>query len=381
MMADHDGHCEICSVCEREIKENTASIACALCLSWCHKGCTDLKRSEFNKHSADWKKNHKHSWACEDCKVRKSTVGAPKRFSNVNSSSSCSKTSTTDSKHGIPTQRSMRNHSHDGTTNVQDQNSSYNVIDADNLTSNITTILSKNQNQLTLKDAIAAISQLHQVIVEQGNTMLNLLNEIKALKNKTDDNRIQALELETQNLRDELTSIKEANTQQTLRPADIGRVDVINDSVREINDRQQRQKNLMIFGVPESIPTPELTRAQLDNLTVTDIIKTAYPNSPTHDIRVIRVGRNNPDKPRPLKVIMKSASDVSTIIRHAKEIKKSEDYKLISINFDRTPKQIAEYRDLKATLRTRQKNGENDIKIKYLNGCPKIIKVKSNEEN
>lgn len=58
---------------------------------------------------------------------------------------------------------------------------SNNDIDTIKPTCSLTTILAKNQNQLTLKDGISAMSQLYQVIVEQGNAMVNLLNEMKAV--------------------------------------------------------------------------------------------------------------------------------------------------------------------------------------------------------
>lgn len=61
-------------------------------------------------------------------------------------------------------------------------------------------MLAKSQSLLTLKVAITAISQLYQV----RNTMVNLLNDIKTLKNKPDESRHFAVELKTQNLRDEL---------------------------------------------------------------------------------------------------------------------------------------------------------------------------------
>lgn len=380
-MAGVENVSELCSVCDREIKENTASIACALCLSWCHKGCTGLSRSEFNKHSSDWKRNHKHSWACEDCKVRKSAVGAPRR--SINSNHRTNATSSSSSPHQTPaTNTKHRTKSIAPTTKTMPTVAKWNSDDVtDKLTCNIPTILAKNQDQLTLKDAISAISQLYQVIVEQGNTMVSLLNEIITLKNNSDESRVSALEQETQNLREELASIKKATSKENAISTDHGNVDVINDSLRELNDRQQRQRNLMIFGIRESTPTHDQSKSQLDTLIVNDIIRIVHPDVSLDDIKVIRVGREDPDKHRPLKVIMKSAVDVTAIVRQAKEIKKVEDYRLISLSFDRTPKQVEEYRALRATLSTRLQNGERDLRIKYLNGCPRIIKTRISDLN
>lgn len=154
--------------------------------------------------------------------------------------------------------------------------------------------------------------------------------------------------------------------------------EVVRESFQELSERQRRQNNIMIFGVLEDAPSEGQTRHQLDTVTATDIILKAYSDAKVENIKVFRVGRENHLKARPIKVILESSVDVKAVIRRAKEVRKIDFYKNISLGYDRTPKQIEEYKQLRTTMDSRLLNGETNLKIKYYNGFPKIIKMKGN---
>ena len=77
-------------------------------------------------------------------------------------------------------------------------------------------------------------------------------------------------------------------------------------------------------------------------------------------------------------MVLDSRNDVVSIVRHAKELKKHGSYRNISLSFDKTPQQVAEYKALRATLDKRLQNGEPNLKIKYINGFPKIVSTNDN---
>ena len=104
-----------------------------------------------------------------------------------------------------------------------------------------------------------------------------------------------------------------------------------------------------------------------------DIILKACPEADIQGIRVFRIGRENTARVRPMKVVLASPNEVKSIIRRAKELKGIDAYKSIYLGFDRTPKQIEEYKKLRATLESRTLRGETNLKIKYINGFPRIV--------
>lgn len=370
-MAESQVIVERCSCCETEIRRNTASIACSMCLSWFHKGCTGISIKNFNSYQTEWRKSHKHTWVCESCEVSKAALGAPRRSGNfstvaVGAGGDVANLSSANNK---------RNQS-DRQANPDARDNSEHRLGID-----LSTL--PNKGHLTIKDAISAICQLHKLLVEQGNAITNLVDEIKALR--IDNERMKSMETDIQILRDELVTVRSnaASTDERSPRDDIEalRQEFINDSVRELNDRQQRQKNIMIFGVGEAVATDAQTKRELDINAATDVILQACPGASLEDIRVFRVGREDSAKNRPIKVILKSTGDAKTILQHAKELKQRDAYKNITIRHDNTPKQMMEYRAVKSSLVTRLENGETDLRIKYFNGVPKIIKTKPSDLN
>ena len=47
----------VCPVCDREIKSNQHALECSVCVSWIHKGCSGISRTDFNKMCPTSKKN------------------------------------------------------------------------------------------------------------------------------------------------------------------------------------------------------------------------------------------------------------------------------------------------------------------------------------
>lgn len=99
----------------------------------------------------------------------------------------------------------------------------------------------------------------------------------------------------------------------------------------------------------------------------------------SHDIsvplKVIRLGRFQPGKMRPIKTIFSMATDVFDIIRNKKKISHSNLPSTINISTDRTPNQRESMKKLCEELASRTNNGEIGLTIKFQRGVPKIIKI------
>ena len=217
----------------------------------------------------------------------------------------------------------------------------------------------QQKKEVSLNDIMEKLTKMesqYSVLLEKYDKQIKINADLKA-------------EIDT--IKEQLQNDNNANKSFTKIPNS----DLVNESVREMSERQFRQRNLIIFGASEATPTDGFTKNEEDINMAKDIISKSSPGTNTQGIRVFRIGREGPSKKRPIKVILESANEVKNIIRNAKELKKIDKYTNISLSFDRTPKQIAEYNTMKETLTTRLRNGETNIKIRYVNGFPKIVKI------
>lgn len=149
-----------------------------------------------------------------------------------------------------------------------------------------------------------------------------------------------------------------------------------NEIFEEIYERESRKKNIIVFGKPEIRQLSNTQNSfQEEKTTTLDIIKSVCPNLDikVDDIQLYRLGRPNEVKPRPVKVIFSSNNIASTIISQAKHLKTSQQFSHISISSDKTPRQMEDYRRIKQQLNERIQAGESNIKIKHINGIPKIV--------
>lgn len=148
---------------------------------------------------------------------------------------------------------------------------------------------------------------------------------------------------------------------------------MFDDVVQEITERETRKRNLVLFGPTEQHQVTTEERMLADKALIADILNTADTPTQNLNLKPIRLGRYSPGKNRPIKVTLESEDQVHMIIKKARELKNVDRFKHISISVDRTPKQIEDYRNVKKAFDERKNNGETNIKIKYINGYPRII--------
>lgn len=91
--------------------------------------------------------------------------------------------------------------------------------------------------------------------------------------------------------------------------------------------------------------------------------------------KVIRVGRMQTGKSRPIKVIFDSKSDIIDIFNNERKLLQcNAPLSSINISSDRTRYQREAMKKLREELIQRTSKGEIDLTIKFFNGGPKIIK-------
>lgn len=214
-----------------------------------------------------------------------------------------------------------------------------------------------------------------------SNSDVRLINANKALNWTCSNceqigNDVNDLKLLILSLQNDIKELKEKNNNvnTTASTVNFNFEEVIN----EINDRNSRKRNLVVFGVKEiDSNMPGNVRAECDNRTALDIVHTIIPELENTNLKPVRLGRfdANRTRPRPIKITLNDETIVHEIIRNVKKLKSHQNYGHISVSFDRTPRQINYYKEIKHELDDRVKRGETNCKIKYVNGIPKIVSL------
>uniref|UniRef100_A0A6P7GMJ3 Uncharacterized protein LOC114344492 n=1 Tax=Diabrotica virgifera virgifera TaxID=50390 RepID=A0A6P7GMJ3_DIAVI len=143
----------------------------------------------------------------------------------------------------------------------------------------------------------------------------------------------------------------------------------LEEVIEELNDRNRRKKNLVIFGVPDHSQQGEVDD---DKLEVNKIINLLYPQFDISNLRLFRVGRFSDGRTRPIKVVLRDENQVLKLIRNSKVLRNGN-YKNVSVASDRTPRQITHYKKLKEELIVKNSDGQQNFRIKYINGVPRIV--------
>lgn len=226
----------------------------------------------------------------------------------------------------------------------------------------INTAQSENLNKLCLdvtaiKEQVNAISHTVEHLSTEQNKMKSDLANVSQ-NHQISIQRIEHLEQDIQQLKSSNMSLATA-----VQP-------VCENIMAEINERNQRSKNIIMLGVPEPIANTQTERNVIDKTVAISHIKAVSTDYPDPE-KVIRLGKYKQDKNRPLKICFSSQSTATSILKNKINIKNAS----IKIVSDRTPYQQIHMKNVKEELTERTKNGEENLTIKYIKGMPKIVQV------
>lgn len=147
--------------------------------------------------------------------------------------------------------------------------------------------------------------------------------------------------------------------------------------ISEMLERNKRSSNLVIFGSEEKFGA-KTEQVLHDEGLIRDILNEC--NVTDGNIKPIRLGKFDPTRQvrrRPIKVKLSSPDIVQRILRKCNKIKSNEKFTGLSVNADRTPRQLAYFKSVKSDLNVRLSNGESNLKIKYINGIPTITSTEN----
>nr|CAH7766646.1 unnamed protein product [Callosobruchus chinensis]CAH7767573.1 unnamed protein product [Callosobruchus chinensis] len=143
--------------------------------------------------------------------------------------------------------------------------------------------------------------------------------------------------------------------------------------IRETEERSSRKQNLIVYGLPENGVSKQEQEAQDDNK-IKKMLELISPDArPT--MKPFRLGKFDPtrDKPRPVKIVLLNNLQVQQCVRNVSKLKANNSYRGINISFDKTPKQVEYYKQIREQLNRRIEAGENNLRIKHVRGIPIIV--------
>ncbi|CAH2001310.1 unnamed protein product [Acanthoscelides obtectus] len=124
------------------------------------------------------------------------------------------------------------------------------------------------------------------------------------------NNQINDLKKLILSLQDDIKAIKGGNGATTHDPKDSF---VFEELIEEINNRNSRKRNVIIFGLPEQdqadVPPTRLTK---DKSQVVDVLKVVNLNVHANEVKSLRLGRFDQSKCRPIKLFLKDEDVTSS---------------------------------------------------------------------
>lgn len=143
----------------------------------------------------------------------------------------------------------------------------------------------------------------------------------------------------------------------------------VNSVHAELVDRQERENNVMVFGIPEGGPGGNGGDAQ----SVHDILTAILPGQELNILDVRRVGRIGQNSARPVKVMFENREVVRLVLKNKAKLAGVGVFRGVRIGSDLTPSQQSHVSDLRKELQRRKASGESNIGIRHFNGQPKIV--------
>nr|CAI5835864.1 unnamed protein product [Callosobruchus analis] len=186
----------------------------------------------------------------------------------------------------------------------------------------------------------------------------------RSIGNNIKDLNLKALILK---LQDDIQTLKTTKSDD----ATLNRNEFLEEVISELWERNKRRKNVIILGVPEEDANDNGVTSDKDK--ITDILHTIDRNFSLQDVKIVRLGKQMGGKIRPVRLTCNTEQQVSDIIRNARKLKDSRFKNKVFVSSDRTPKQLAYFRELKDQVKERMEVGESDLKIRHFNGVPRII--------
>lgn len=219
-------------------------------------------------------------------------------------------------------------------------------------------------------------SLLEKYIVSNEMILKNMQENITDIKNQITDMKLSnerthsAMQVKMESLESDLNKLKTSTKTESIT-LENGLI-LGEQIIQEMQNRNNREKNIVLVGLPEQITsTPEdrLSKDEADVFKIISLVCTGIPKPS----KVFRIGKFKPGKNRSIKVCFETIEPAKNLLRNRNKLQDG-----LKIFSDQTPTQQNFMKSLREELKRRQDNGETNLTIKYVNGTPAIIKISKN---
>jgi hypothetical protein len=153
----------------------------------------------------------------------------------------------------------------------------------------------------TMSTQMATIISKLDILTTVPADISAIKNELANVNEKLDniEPRIVSSEIKIKALEDEVQRIKNSNSSSNVEQV-----------VEEINDRERRSRNVIIYNLPESTSVTLATRIDHDKNLVSKLTSKFCSAEYDSSFKLYRIGRTQRNKTRPLKVVFNNTDPV-----------------------------------------------------------------------
>ena len=153
---------------------------------------------------------------------------------------------------------------------------------------------------------------------------------------------------------------KEVNDMKTVMDSQVKKtVMVVKEDVEEALEIERRKMNLVIHGVPDIDAEQDIDQV------AAILCNGLHMDFERHVSSMMRIGKMDVNKPRPLRIVIKSLDGKKEILSRAKDLKNVDTFKRMFISPDLTRRQQKVDKELRTELKKFREQGEGCAEIKY----------------
>ena len=203
----------------------------------------------------------------------------------------------------------------------------------------------------SVKSLTSEIQQLQTCVKSLETRVLKIENSITFLRESQ-----QRADTEIKNIKVAINDLRSSKG------------NLMKEILDEVEQREQRRDNVMIFGLPERVDGSLEQRKQHDKNALANLFSELDLSMTASDIQ--RVGRMSSGNARPVRVRLADRSLKPQLLRQSKNLRKSSMFKQVYIHCDLTKVQQHERLQLRKELKERRAAGE-DVVIYKDKVCPR----------
>lgn len=222
-------------------------------------------------------------------------------------------------------------------------------------------VLSRNEQIENINKICQDMSDIKDQLTNMKSTLDTVVTEQKNLKSRLNTVETTALCMEGK-----ITKIEDNIAKLKIETADQQKT--TEEIITEIHERAIRRKNIIIEGIPEVQSKFVSDRLKHDKDKCLSVLKHFISDCPNPE-KLFRIGKYNPNQNRPIKLSLSTEELVKTVLTN----RNKHGIDNIKIYSDQTKLQRENIKKLKDEIKRRVKEGETDLRIKYIRGAPRII--------